>query len=65
MIITHRKSALSSGKIGKNEYLTVEEIPPTGHSQKIQQAEFTHSALGKVFEKRQKQLRIKEKNIER
>ena len=65
MIITHRKSALSSDKTDKNEYLTVEEILPTGHSQIIQQAKFTYSTLGKVLEKRQKQLRHKEKNIER
>ena len=44
-------SALSSGKIDKYEYLTGEEILPSNQQQIIQQAKFTYSPLGKVFEK--------------
>ena len=44
-------SALSSGKIGKYEYLTGEEVLPSNHQQIIEQAEFTYSPLGKAFEK--------------
>ena len=53
-------SALSSGKIDKYEYLTGEEILPY-QKQIIEQAKFTYSSLGKAFEKKQKQLKIKEK----
>ena len=46
-----------SGKIDKYEYLTGEEILSSGLSQIIQQAKFTYSPLGKVFEKqKEKQL---------
>ena len=44
-------SALSSGKIDKYEYLTGEEILPSNQQKIIQQAKFTYSPLGKVFEK--------------
>ena len=44
-------SALSSGKIHKYEYLTGEEILPSNQQQIIEQAKFTYSLLGKVFEK--------------
>ena len=44
-------SALSSGKIDKYEYLTGKEILPSNQQQIIEQAKFTYSALGKVFEK--------------
>ena len=44
-------SALSSGKIYKNEYLTGEEILPSNQQQIIQQTKFTYSPLGKAFEK--------------
>ena len=44
-------SVLSSGKIDKNEYLTVEEILPSDQSGIIEQTKFTYSPLGKVFEK--------------
>ena len=44
-------SALSSGKIDKHEYLTDEEILPSNQNQIIEQAKFTYSPLGKVFEK--------------
>ena len=47
-------SALSSGKIDKNEYLTSEEILPSNKQQIIEQAKFTYSSLGKVFEKQTK-----------
>ena len=44
-------SALSSGKIRKYEYLTVEDILPSNQQQIIGQAKFTYSPLGKAFEK--------------
>ena len=47
-------SALSSGRIGKYEYLTGEEILPSNQKQIIEQAKFTYSPLGKAFEKQTK-----------
>ena len=47
-------SALSSGKIGKYEYLTGEEILPSNQQQIIEKAKFTYSPLGKAFEKQTK-----------
>ena len=44
-------SALSTGKIYKYEYLTGQDILPSNQQQIIQQAKFTHSPLGKAFEK--------------
>ena len=44
-------SALSSGKIHKYEYLTVEDVLPSNQPQIIEQAKFTYSPLGKAFEK--------------
>ena len=44
-----KASALSSGKIGKYEYLTGEEILPS--NQIIEQFKFSYSPLGKAFEK--------------
>ena len=44
-------SALSSGKIGKYEYLTGEEILPSNQQKIIEQATFTYSPLRKAFEK--------------
>ena len=43
--------ALSSGKIGKYEYLTGKEILPSNQQQIIEQTKFTYSPLGKAFEK--------------
>ena len=51
MILEIKKSALSSGKIDKYEYLTGEKILPSGPSQIIQQPKLTYSPLGKAFEK--------------
>ena len=45
-------STLSSGKIHKYEYLTGEDILPSNQQQIIEQARFTYSPLGKVFEKK-------------
>ena len=42
--------ALSSGKTDKYEYLTGEEILTSDQSRIMEQAEFTYSPLGKVFE---------------
>ena len=47
-----KKSALSSGKIAKYEYLTGEEMLPSNQKQIIEQAKFTYSPLGKAFEKK-------------
>ena len=48
-------SALSSGKIDKYKYLlTGEEILLSNQQQIIEQAKFTYSPLGKVFEKQTK-----------
>ena len=47
-------SALSSGKIHKYEYFTGEEILPSNQQQILEQAKFTYSPLGKVFEKQTK-----------
>ena len=44
-------SALSCGKIHKYEYLTGEDILVSNQQQIIEQAKFTYSLLGKVFEK--------------
>ena len=44
-------SALSCGKIHKYEYLTGEDILLSNQQQIIEQAKFTYSLLGKVFEK--------------
>ena len=44
-------SALSSGKIDKCEYLTGEEILQLSQTRVREQANFTHSLLGKAFEK--------------
>ena len=43
--------ALSSGKIGKNSYLTSKEILPPDQSRLTEQAEFFYSTLGNVFQK--------------
>ena len=40
-----KKSALSSGKIDKYEYLVGEEISPSDQSRIIEQAKFTYSPL--------------------
>ena len=44
-------SALSSGKLDKDQYLTGEEILPSNQQQIIQQAKFIYSPLGKAVEK--------------
>ena len=44
-------SAISSGKTDQCKYLTDEEILPSNQKQIIEQAKFTYSPLGKVFEK--------------
>ena len=42
---------MSSGKIGKYEYLPGEEILPADQRRVMKQAKFTYSLLGKVLEK--------------
>ena len=44
-------SAISSGKIDKQEYLTGEEILPSDQNRIIEQAKFTYSPFGKFLEK--------------
>ena len=55
-------SALSSGKIDKYEYLTVEDILPSNQQQIIEQLKFTYSPLGKAFEKETKTIEYQGKN---
>ena len=50
-------SALSSGKFGKYEYLTGEEILPSNQQQLIQEAKFNYSPLGKALEKQRKAIK--------
>ena len=49
-------SALSSGKIEKDKYLTGEKILPSNQKQITVQAQYTYSPLGKGFEKQTKAL---------
>ena len=55
-------SALLSGKTDKYEYLICEEILFSDQRREIEQAMFTYSPLGKTLEKKQKRLKIKQKN---
>ena len=48
---TAKISALSSGKLHKYEYLTIEDILPSNQQQMIEQTKFTYSPLGKAFDK--------------
>ena len=59
---TAKMSALSSGKLGKYEYLNGEEILPSNQQQIIEQTKFTYSPLGKVFEKQTKTVEYQGKN---
>ena len=54
---TAKITALSSGGIHKYEYLTVDNILPSNQQQIVEQAKFTHSPLGKVFEKQIKTIK--------
>ena len=47
-------SALSSGKIDKYEYFTIEKILPSNQRRVIEQAKFTYSPLQKALEKQTK-----------
>ena len=49
-----KRSALSSGKIDKYEYLTGEEILPSNQKQTIERSKVIYSSLGKAFEKQTK-----------
>ena len=58
-------SAFSSGKIGKYEYLTGEEILPSNQREIIKEVKFAYSIVGKTFEKQttnKRKLRAMEKN---
>ena len=50
-------SALSSGKLDKYEYLTGEEKLPSSQQQRIQQAKFDYSPLGRAIEKQIKTIK--------
>ena len=54
----NRETAKISGKIGKYEFFTDEEILPSNQKQIIEQTKITYSPLGNTFEI---QLKIKEK----
>ena len=57
MILTEEQkkiSALSSGKIKKNQYLTGEEMLPPDERRVMKQAKFTYSPLEKALEKQTK-----------
>ena len=49
-----KTSALSSGKIHKDEYLTGEDVLPSNQQQIIEQVKFTFCPLGKAFQKQTK-----------
>ena len=49
-----KKSALSSGKTDKYEYLTGKEILPSNQRQIIKQAKFAYSHLGKLLKNKEK-----------
>ena len=51
---TAKRSALSSGKIDKYEYLTGKEISPSNWKQVIEPTKCTYSPLGKAFCERSK-----------
>ena len=53
-------SALSSGEIYKCEYLTGDDILPSNQQQKIEQAKFTYSPLGKAFKQQIKMIKDQE-----
>ena len=55
-------SALSSGKIGKYEYLTDEKILPFNQQQVIEQTKYTYFLLGTDIEKRTKTIKDQGKN---
>ena len=52
----------SSSELDKYEYLTGEDILPSNQQQTIEQAKFTYSPLGKVFEKQTKTIEDQGKN---
>ena len=57
-------SGLSSGKIDKYKFITDEKILPSDQSRIIEQAKFTHSPCGKVFERQIKRIEYQvEKHI--
>ena len=49
-ILIEKQPALSSNKIGKEEYLTGEKKLLSNQKQIIEQPKFTYSPLGKAFE---------------
>ena len=57
---TAKISALSSGKIDKYEYLTLEEILSSDQSRVIEQNKFTRCPLGRTSEKQTKSIENQE-----
>ena len=57
-------SGLSSGKIDKYKFIADEKILPSDQSRIIEQAKFTHSPCGSVFERQIKRIKYQiEKHI--
>ena len=54
------KSALSSGRINKYEYITDKEILSSDQSIMMEQGKFTYSPLGKAFKKQTKTIEDQE-----
>ena len=59
--INREAAKISSGKIDKYEYFTHEEILPSNQKHIIEQTNFTHTPLGKAFEKQTKTIEDQEK----
>ena len=57
-----KRCAWSSGKINKYESLAGKEILPSNKKKITEQAKFTHSPLGKTFEKQTKTIEDHGKN---
>ena len=55
---------LSSGKVGKYEYLTGEEIFPSYQSKMIEKPAFTYSVLGETLGKNIKAIEKQKKAVE-
>ena len=52
--VAARISVLSSGNIGKYEYLRGQEVLPSSYTQVLEQTKFTYSLLEKALEKQRK-----------
>ena len=57
-----KKSALSSAKIDKHEYLSGEDILPYNQQEVIEQAKFIYCSLEKAFKRETKTIKDQEIN---